>query len=63
MSETNEEHQETEETLRRVRPQEPSAEVKARVLGAARAAWHPDRRRSHGGFPSEDWPHPRQPRC
>ncbi len=39
MSEINEEHRETEESLRRVRPQGPSAELKGRVLLAARRAW------------------------
>lgn len=39
MSEMDEEHQETEDTLKRVRPQEPSAELKAKILRAARDAW------------------------
>lgn len=39
MSKINEEHRETEESLRRVRPQGPSAELKGRVLLAARRAW------------------------
>lgn len=40
MSRTNEEHVRTEGFLKRVRPQEPSAELKAQVLRAARDAWH-----------------------
>jgi len=40
MSKTDNKHRKTEEVLRRVRPQELSAELKAKVVGTARDAWH-----------------------
>lgn len=40
MSTTDDTHRQTEEVLKRVRPHELSAELKAKVVAAAREAWH-----------------------